>query len=143
MNQSDSRPSGSSFQTPTNPVYFSRLLQGLESAHVADEIKVRLSLRAFVCAKNECGRDIANLLGSATDMLPKDAVDVLMALATERRDSEEEAWRLDSGNGQPYYGGDIYTNGINTTRGQAAEAVAELIEKGASTSNGSSPLSKS
>ena len=116
----------------TNPVYFSRLLQGLESAHVADEIKVRLSLRAFECAKNECGRDIANLLGSATDALPKDAVDVLMALATERRDSEEEAWRLDSGNGQPYYGGDIYINGINTTRGQAAEAMAELIEKDAS-----------
>ena len=116
----------------TNPVYFSRLLQGLEGAQVADEVKVRLSLRAFECAKNECGRDIANLLGSATDALPKDAFDVLIALATERHDSEEEAWRLDSGNGQPYYGGDIYINGINTTRGQAAEAMAELIEKDAS-----------
>ena len=116
----------------TNPVYFSRLLQGLEGAHVADEIKVRLSLRAFECARNECGRDVANLLGSTTDALPKDAIDVLMALATERLDSEEEAWRLDSGNGQPYCGGDIYINGINTTRGQAAEAMAELIEKDAS-----------
>ena len=116
----------------TNPVYFSRLLQGLEGAHVADDVKVRLSLRAFEYAKNECGRDIANLLGSATDALPTDAIDVLIALATERHDSEEEAWRLDSGNSQPYYGGDIYINGINTTRGQAAEAMAELIEKDAS-----------
>ena len=57
---------------------------------------------------------------------------MLIALATERHDSEEEAWRQDAGGGQPHCSGDIHLNGIDTTRGQAAEAMGELIEKEAS-----------
>ncbi|MDP9440475.1 MAG: hypothetical protein M3P49_17340, partial [Actinomycetota bacterium] len=40
---------------------------------------------------------------------------------------ERELWRTDAGNGQPYYGGDILTAGINTARGCAARAIAALI----------------
>jgi hypothetical protein len=42
--------------------------------------------------------------------------------ATEDPDPQRELWRTDAGNGQPYYGGDILTTGINSARGRAAEA---------------------
>ena len=48
-------------------------------------------------------------------------------LATEHEDPAREAWQEDAGGGQPYYNGDIHVNGINTTRGQAADAVRDLI----------------
>ncbi len=116
----------------TNPVYFSELLRALEGTSLADEAKVCLCQRVFEYARNECGKDIAMLLRATTQMLPGDAVGMLTALATERHDSEEEAWRQDAGGGQPYYGGDIHLNGINTTRGQAAEVIGKLIEGDAS-----------
>ena len=43
----------------------------------------------------------------------------------------EEAWQQIASSGQPYHGGDIYNNGINTTRGRAVEAMARLIGKDA------------
>ena len=50
-----------------------------------------------------------------------------MAHATEDPDPDQELWRTDAGSGQPYYGGDILTAGINSTRGRAAETIAALI----------------
>ena len=52
---------------------------------------------------------------------------MLHRLATEHEDPDSEAWQEDAGGGQPYYGDDIYTNGINTTRGRAAGAIQKLI----------------
>ena len=123
---------GLQLPSTTNPVYFSELLRGLADTSLAEETKVRLCQRVFEYARDECGKDIARLIRTTTRVLPKEAVDMLIALATERHDSEEEAWRQDAGGGQPNYGGDIYLNGIDTTRGQAAEAMGELIEKEAS-----------
>ena len=48
-------------------------------------------------------------------------------LATEHEDPDRELWREDAGGGQTYYNGEIYTHGINTTRGRAVEAVQRLI----------------
>ena len=48
-------------------------------------------------------------------------------LATEHEDPAREAWQEDAGGGQKYYNGDIHMNGINTTRGRAAEAIRDLI----------------
>ena len=69
----------------------------------------------------------ADVLGNIEDPLPDDAVRMLHQLATEHEDPGREEWQEDAGNGQPYYGGDILTNGINTTRGRAADAIGYLI----------------
>ena len=47
--------------------------------------------------------------------------------ATEHDDPTTDAWKEDAGGGQPYYGGDIPSKGINTARGRAAEAIGSLI----------------
>ena len=126
------RFAGIGLQLPstTNAVYFSRLLLGLAEASVADATKVLVAQRVFEFARNDCGRYIADLMATANDRLPDDAVEMLVALATGPQAADEEAWR-DAASGLPS-DRDIDTNGINTTRGRAARAVAKLIGKDAS-----------
>ena len=114
----------------TNPIYFSELLGGLAEATIAEDTKVAVCQRVFEYARVECGRDIAKLLATANMPLPDDALDMLVRLATKADGLENEKWRLeDVGDGQFDLRSDIYTNGINTTRGRAALALGELIRK--------------
>jgi hypothetical protein len=61
------------------------------------------------------------------DTLPADALEMLVWLATKHPDPDHEAWQTDAGSGRTYYNGDIDMNGINTTRGRAADAIRDLI----------------
>ena len=115
----------------TNPVYLSELLRGLADKTVADAIKVKVCRRVLEYAADECGGEVADLLATASDALPDEAVQMLVSLAIGRRDANEEAWQ-DTASGQPPYDGDVYTNGLNTTRGRAALAMGELIGRDAS-----------
>ena len=114
----------------TNPVYFSALLRGLAETALDQDEKLVVCRRVFECARVECGRDIADLLAAASAPLSEDALDMLVWLATKAEDMEDEdQWNKGSGNSQFYFGGDIDTNGINTTRGRAALAIGGLILK--------------
>ena len=116
----------------TSPVYFSELLRGLAKASIDDATKFAIARHVFECAKAECGSAIADLLVTADAKLPAGSLRVLIALATGPHDANEDAWRQDAGGGRPYYNGDIHNNGINTTRGRAAEAIGQLIARDAS-----------
>ena len=48
-------------------------------------------------------------------------------LAAQHPDPAKEHWQITASGGTNYYGGKIYDNGINTTRGQAVGAIGELI----------------
>ena len=52
---------------------------------------------------------------------------MLHQLTVESRDPSKEEWRQKAGGGTLYWGGDMHTHGINTTRGRAAFAVRDLI----------------
>ena len=110
----------------TNPVYFSELLRGLAGTSLADPIKVGIAQRTFEYAEDECGGEIAALLATTSGTLPDVGVQMLVSLTTDRHDADEEAWR-DAERGELLY--DIYTNGINTTRGRVALAIGELFSK--------------
>ena len=116
----------------TAPVYFSELLRGLAKASIDDATKFAIARHVFECAKAECGSAIADLLVTADAKLPAGSLRVLIALATGPHDANEDAWRQDAGGGRPYYNGDIHNNGINTTRGRAAQAIGQLIARDAS-----------
>ena len=115
------------FPADTNPVYLERTLSALEKAPITSDLKLQVCRKAFEESRGSCSRSIADVLGNMEDPLPDDAVRMLHQLATEHEDPGREEWQEDAGNGQPYYGGDILTNGINTTRGRAADAIRDLV----------------
>ena len=115
------------FPADANPVYLERTLSALEKAPITSDLKLQVCYKAFSESRGPCGRFIADVLGNIEDPLPDDAVRMLHQLATEHEDPGREEWQEDAGSGQPYYGGDILTNGINTTRGRAADAIRDLV----------------
>ena len=115
------------FPADTNPVYLEGTLSALKSASVGSDLKLQVCRKAFAESHGHCGRSIADVLGSIEDPLPDDAVQMLHWLATEHEDPAREAWQEDAGGGRKYYNGDIHMNGINVTRGRAAEAIRDLI----------------
>ena len=110
-----------------NPAYLERVLEALRDSPVDPELKLSVCRKAYADSRTMCGKYIADVLGSIDDALPEDAVDMLQWLATEHENPDKEAWQEDAGTGQTYYNGDIHMNGINTTRGRAAEAIQRLI----------------
>ena len=117
------------FPANANPVYLERTLSALKEAPISSDLELQVCRKAFAESRGPCGQSIADVLGSIEDPLPDFAVQMLHQLATEHEDPACEAWQEDAGSGKPYYGGDILTNGINTTRGRAADAVRDLIVK--------------
>ena len=106
-----------------NPLYLDHTLAALKDAAIDSELKLRVCRKAFGESCGACGKSIADVLGDIEDPIPDDALRMLAWLATEHEDPAREAWQEDAGGGQPYFNGDIHFNGINTTRGQAADAV--------------------
>ena len=121
-----------SFPPKTNPVYRERILDGLKETDGYTEIKLAVCRKTYSESPYDCGKAIADLLGSIKDKLPDDAVQMLDWLATEHTDPDKELWNEKAIGGQFYYGGDIIGHGINTTRGRAAEAISTLIQRDAS-----------
>ena len=113
--------------TDANPMYLERTLAALKRAAVARDLKLQVCSKAFAESRGPCGQSIADVLGSIDDPLPDDAIQMLHRLATEHEDPSSEAWQEDAGGGHKYYNGDIHSNGINTTRGRAADAIRDLI----------------
>ncbi len=115
------------FSVDTNPWYLEHTLAGLKDAIVSADVKLQVCRKAFSDSPQECGKRITDVLGAIKDPLPDDAIDMLHWLATEHEDPATEGWQKDAGGGRPYYNGDIHMNGINTTRGRAADAIRDLI----------------
>ena len=110
-----------------NPAYLGRALDALKEASVPTELKFELCRKAFAEHPDECAREIADLLASIKQSLPNDLVNMLTRFATEHPDPDKELWNEKASGGTAYYGGDILTHGINTTRGRAADAIRDLI----------------
>jgi hypothetical protein len=119
------------FPTRTNPAYIERTIDGLKGTAVSTELKLTVCQKAFTESPQECGKAIGDLIGSIEDSLPDIAVEMLHWLATDHPDPEKELWSEEATSGRPYYGGDILTHGINTTRGRTAEAIRDLIQRDA------------
>jgi hypothetical protein len=119
------------FPPGTNPAYIERTLDGLKGTSASTELKLEVCQKAFAESRQECGKAIGDLIGSIEDPLPNSAVEMLHWLATDHPDPEKELWSEEATGGRPYYGGDILTHGINTTRGRTAEAIRDLIQQDA------------
>jgi hypothetical protein len=111
-----------------HPYYFSAILRGVIDAKVDIDALVRACLRCHSIPGHPVGESIARALSKyAQSPLPDQALDLLVWHATEHPDPDKELWRTDAGDEKVYYGGDIYTAAINSTRGPAAEGIAEVL----------------
>ena len=119
------------FPADANPVYLDRILAALRESTVDSALKLQVCRKAFQESPGHCGKSIADVLGNLGEALPNQAVQMLHHLATEHDDPDRELWRREVSNGEPFYGGDIYMNGMNTTRGRAANAISDLILRNA------------
>ena len=119
------------FPADANPVYLERTLGALSDTAVADDLKLQLCRKAFAEARSSCGRSITAVLGKIEAALPDDAVEMLDWLATQDDDPAVELRQQDASGAQEYNNGDVHFHGINTTRGQAAGAIGDLILRNA------------
>lgn len=117
-----------------DPAYLSGVLRGLERAEcaVADDLRLTVCAKAFADTREDLnvGCAIADVLQGIA-ALTDEAVEILSWLATEHPHPDSEGapdWAIWP-RGNDIDG--IYTFGINTTRGRAAEAVARLIVRDA------------
>ena len=117
------------FPLGTHPSYIEYILYGLKETGGFTELKLEVCRKAYNEYRDSCGIAITDLLGSIEELTPDDAVQMLDWLATKHSDPEKELWSEEATSGTPYYGGDILTHGINTTRGRAAEAIRNLIQR--------------
>ena len=118
-----------------NPVYLSGILRGLDGTEraVADDMKLAVCAKAFEDAREDLnvGSAIADVLRNLEDPSSDEAVEILTWLATQHPhpDSATVSDEAERPSADGIRG--IYTAGINTTRGRAAEAVAKLIVRDA------------
>ena len=117
------------FPSDTHPFYIEHILNGLKETEGSTELKLEVCRKAYNEYRDSCGKAITDLLGSIEEPLPDAAVQMLDWLATKHSDPEKELWSEEATSGTPYYGGDILTHGINTTRGRAAWAIRDLIQR--------------
>lgn len=117
-----------------DPAYLAGILQGLAGTEcsVADDLKFAVCAKAFADAREDLnvGSSIANVLGGVAT-LSDEAVETLSWLATEHPhpSSEFVPHGVTRQRANDFDG--IYTFGINTTRGRAAEAIAGLVVRDA------------
>ncbi len=109
------------------PQRFARLLSALKESDVSIGVKLHVCRKAYASAFEYCGSSIADVLGRIKEPLPDEAVQMLHQLAVESKNPSKEEWRQEAAAGTLYWGGDMLTHGINTTRGKVANAVCNLI----------------
>ena len=118
------------FSDHANPFYFEAVLRGLSETNLDIETIVRVCKRCHRIEGRPLGRYICDpIANSAQGEVSAEALDLVAWYATEDPDPRQERWRTQvSPGGNYYFNGDILTNGINTNRGRAAQAMARLIE---------------
>ena len=124
---------GLDFPQDTLETYVEHLLIGLaqphgETAPASLESIVALSRHVAHWSRTPCARWLPRLLAKyAEEPMPDDLLELVAQIATENQDPREDVWKIDAGGGQPYYGGDIFGAGMNSARGAAALAIADLV----------------
>ncbi len=116
------------FPDTAHPFYFNAALRGLTGKAVNIDLIRNVCERCHRLPGRPCGQWMVKLIaGLAKEALPEDLIKIVIWYAIEDSDPESELWRTEAPSGGVYYGGDIITAAINSVRGSAAEAIAQLI----------------
>lgn len=116
------------FDADTPSVYFSRVIEAVAGT-------VSIPKLAELChrARQVAGQDVGRAICRAVETVGADADDNLLSLIEECATDDDpnfESARTPAGSGQPYYSGDLFTAGLNSTRGAAGRTLAHLLFAG-------------
>ncbi|MBP8272809.1 MAG: hypothetical protein KAY59_00170, partial [Acidobacteria bacterium] len=116
------------FPNGANRAYGEQLLRGIEATTIPAELKIAACEKFFADDPIGYGDGIASALGHVGSELTDNVVSMLDFLAVTHPNPEKELWNVvPEGNSNPYYGGEIYTAGLNSTRGRAVGAIHSLL----------------
>ncbi|MEZ4410243.1 MAG: hypothetical protein R3A52_27755 [Polyangiales bacterium] len=103
-------------------------VSGLEDSSVALGEAIGLVKRVHSLRDRPCGRWVTYLITKWAGVdWSSTVMDAVKWYAENDPDPTEELWCKEASGGQPYYGGAPHAAGINSTRGSAAGAVAQLL----------------
>lgn len=114
----------------SGPVFFRALLRALQDADLPPSTLHQVLTRAKTLddESQSLRGDVLRLIAcNAERDLPDWVLELVVEYACSSRSPEEDDWNRQAPRGDYYHGGDPYSNGINTTRGKAAECVARLM----------------
>jgi hypothetical protein len=121
-----------------NPAYFNGILRGISETEVNIDVETALSVcqRCHQLLQKPCGDDISYLIRKLA-YLPWDeqGLKIITYYALNDPNPEQESLRTQTSrrsqtfSGDKYYGNDICNAGINSVRGRAVVAIAQLIFK--------------
>jgi hypothetical protein len=116
------------FPEGTHLYYLQAVLRAVADIGVGTETLLELCRKCHGLPGRPCGSMLCNAVGRAAERdLPAELLDMVCWYATEDPDPEREVWLEEAGNGSYSYGGEPFSAGINSTRGRAALAIADLI----------------
>lgn len=108
--------------------YFAAILRGLDDARENPQDLFEACRRVHRLPNHPCGDSICHLVEKLGELAwPEDIIDIIAWYAVHDPDPSQDLWQTEASSGGTYYGGDIYTNGINTVRGAGAGAVRALL----------------
>jgi len=113
------------FDADTSPAYFIRVIEP-----VAGRIPVAELSQLCQHAHDIAGRPVRRSICFAVSRASGDIDDALAALLRKCAadlDPEREFARTASGPGELYFGGNLLSAGLNSTRGSAAQAIADVL----------------
>ena len=121
---------------PSN--YFDAILRGVanclpdksppDAPTITVDQAAALVRRAHALPGRPCGRWISDLVQRWKDRdWPEDVIEAVAWYAANDPDPDQELWKVAAYKGQRYYGGQPYTAGINSTRGEAAGAIQQML----------------
>ncbi|MET9235676.1 caspase family protein [Streptomyces cellulosae] len=117
------------FTASTNPVYGDAILLGLSEAEtVTDPSPVFAAVRHLASLRASSNdRWLGSGLRKYLRQMPHDLIELLVDRAINSRDPEDGTLVVRTTNASHTEGRDIWTSGINTTRGSAAETLGDIL----------------
>jgi hypothetical protein len=112
--------------------YLTHLLLGLaepsdDAEPASDEMVFALVRHVAALPEMPGARWIGRLLSTRADHdIPSDVLAILAELAAHP-EPQDELWAVEAPSGDRWYGGDPWSQGMNTVRGSAAEAIGRLL----------------
>jgi hypothetical protein len=118
--------------------YFDAILRGIanwvpdknapDTTQITTSEAAALVRRVHALPGRPCGRSVSNLVQRWKGRnWPTEIIEAVAWYAVNDSDPDKEQWQQLAYNGKPYYGGEPYTAGINSTRGEAAGAIQQLL----------------